>query len=132
MAVTATPIFGQAVAADTVAITTANTNRDGSGTLGTVLTAGSNGTVIDNIVIEAQGSTTVGVVRLYKHDGTTAFLWIEVLVSAITPSTSVSAFRRVIDCSLPSNAMRLPSGWSLRASTHNTETFNVHAEGYDL
>lgn len=131
MAVTATPIFAQALNAGIAAISTANTNRDGSGTIGTVLTAGTNGTEIDNVVIEATGTTTAGVVRLFKHNGTTAYLWREVLVGAITPSTTISAFRRRIDCSKPENACYLPSGWSLRASTHNAETFNVHAEGFN-
>lgn len=132
MAVTATPIFAQALGSETVAIATANTNRDGSGTIGTVLTAGTNGTLVDSIVIAAAGTTTAGVVRLYKHNGSTGFLWKEVLVGAITPSATVSAFSRRIDCSRPANACYLPTGWSLRASTHNAETFNVHAEGTDF
>lgn len=132
MAVTATPIFGQALGSETVAISTANTNRDGTGQILTVMTAGTNGTCIDNIQITAVGTTTAGVVRLYKHNGSTAFLWKEILVGAITPSTTVTTFMRRIDCSLPANACYLPAGWSLRASTHNAETFNVHAEGYDL
>lgn len=132
MAVTATPIFAQSFASATAAISTANTNRDGSGTIGTVVTAGANGMSVDNVVIEAAGTTTAGVVRLFKHNGTTAFLWHEILVGAITPSTTVSAFRRRIDCSKPENACYLPSGWSLRASTHNAESFNVHAEAWNL
>ena len=132
MAVTATPIFAQALRHSAVAISTANTNRDGTGTIGTVFTANAtNGSDLDNIQITATGTTTAGVVRLYKHNGSTAFLWKEVLVGAITPSTTVAVFSRRIDCSLPSNACHLPAGWSLRASTHNGETFNVHAEGWD-
>lgn len=132
MAVTATPIFAQAPRHAVAAISTANTNRDGSGTIVAVFTAGSNGSAIDNIQITATGTTTAGVVRLYKHNGSTAFLWKEILVGAITPSTSVAVFMRRIDCSRPENACYLPSGWSLRASTHNAETFNVHAEGADF
>jgi hypothetical protein len=132
MAVTATPIFAQALGSETVSISTANTNRDGSGTIGTVLTAGTNGTTVDSIQIMAAGTTTAGVVRLFKHNGSTSFLWKEVLVPAITPSTTVAAFMRRIDCSRPENACYLPTGWSLRASTHNAETFNIHAEGADF
>ena len=39
MAVTATPIFAQALRAGLVSISTANTNRDGTGTIATVITA---------------------------------------------------------------------------------------------
>lgn len=133
MAVTATPIFAQAVRHSAVAIATANTNRDGTGTIGTVFTAdATDGSVVDHIDICATGTTTAGVVRLYVHNGSTAFLWKELLVGAITPSATVAAFMRRIDCSLPDNELTLPAGWSLRASTHNAETFNVHAFGYDL
>jgi hypothetical protein len=132
MAVTSTPIFAQAVRHAAATISTANTNRDGSGTIGTILTAGSNGTLIDHVDICAIGTTTAGVVRLYVHNGSAAFLWKEVLVGAITPSTSIEAFFARIDCSRPENRLVLPSGWSLRASTHNAESFNVHAFGADL
>lgn len=132
MAVTSTPIFSQAVRHAPVTISTANTNRDGSGTIGTVLSAGSNGTVIDHIDITAVGTTTAGVVRLYVHNGSSAFLWKEILVTAITPSTSIAAWSHHVDCSQRGNALYLPSGSSLRASTHNAESFNVHGFGSDL
>jgi hypothetical protein len=128
MAVVATPIFGQAVRWAPVAISTANTNRDGTGTIGTVLTAdATDGSVVERIDITAQGTTTAGVVRLYIHNGTTAFLWKEIVVGAITPSTSVSTFMRSVR-----ERVHLPATYSIRASTHNAETFNVQAHGYDL
>lgn len=131
MAVTSTPIFAQALAYGVANISTANTNRDGTGTIGTVLTAGSNGTMVDHIDICATGTTTAGVIRIYitLDSGPTSRLWKEILVGAITPSTTVAAFMRRIDCSLPGWELFLPSGYSLRASTHNAETFNVHAYG---
>lgn len=102
-------------------VTTANTARDGTGTIATVFTAGASGSRIDDILITATGTTTAGVVRLFLHNGTTAYLWKEILVSAVTPSTTVSPF----SSALGSQALILQSGWSLRASTHNAETFNV-------
>lgn len=131
MPVTATPIFVQTPRVAVAAISTANTNRDGSGTIGTILTAGANGTQVDHIDITATGATTAGVVRLFIHNGSTAFLWKEVLVGAITPSTTVAVFQQTVDCSAAGNALFLPSGFSLRASTHNAETFNVAAVGGD-
>jgi hypothetical protein len=128
MAVVATPIFGQAVRQSTVAISTANTNRDGTGTIGTVFTAdATDGSVVERVDITATGTTTAGVVRLYVHNGSTAFLWKEILVGAITPSTTVAVFMRTVR-----ERIELPAGWSLRASTHNAENFNVQAFGYDL
>ena len=133
MAVTNTPIFVQAPRHSAVAISTANTNRDGSGTVGTVFTANAiNGSLIDRIEIMAAGTTTAGVVRLFIHNGSSYFLWKEILVGAITPSATVAAFNRKIDCSIAENECPQPAGWSLRASTHNAETFHVHAWGGDL
>ena len=102
-------------------VSTANTARDGTGTLATILTAGSNGTRIDDIKIQATGTTTAGVVRLFLHDGTNARLFAEILVSAVTPSTTVEAW----SATLLNQAIVIPSGWSLRASTNNAETFNL-------
>lgn len=102
-------------------VLTANTNRDGTGTIATIFTAGSSGSRIDEIRIIATGTTTAGMVRLFLHDGATARLWTEVPVTAATPSGTVQAF----NTTLTNQALILPSGWSLRASTNNSETFNV-------
>ena len=115
-------------------ISTANTNRDGTGTIGTVFTAGSSGSRIDMIDIQATATTTAGMVRLFLHNGTTAFLLAEVPVVAVTPSGTIPAF----SAQLNSNTMTqilpivIPTGWSLRASTHNAEAFNVIALGGDF
>lgn len=102
-------------------VITANTARDGTGTLATVFTAGASGSRIDDISIVATATTTAGVVRLFLHDGTNARLWKEILVSAITPSATVQVYSSMLN----SQALILQTGWSLRASTHNAETFNV-------
>lgn len=102
-------------------ISTANTNRNGTGTIGTVITGATNGTRVDDISIVATGTTTAGVVRLFISDGTNVRLWQEILVSAITPSTTV----QVWSYTLLNAALILKSGWSLQASTNNAETFNV-------
>ena len=132
MATTATPIFSQAVRAAAVLISTANTNRDGSGTIGTIFSAGTNGSAVDHIDITAIGTTTAGVIRLYIHNNVAAFLWKEILVTAITPSTSVAVWSYSVDCSQRSSVLYLPANYSLRASTHNAESFNVAALGSDL
>lgn len=112
-----------------VSISTANTGRDGSGTVGTVLTGVAAGTRIQEVVVQAGGTTTAGMVRLFLHDGSNYWFFDEVPISAITVSASVRAFRQSIlylNLVLPSNS------WSLRASTHNAETFVVTALGADL
>lgn len=103
-------------------VTTANTNRNGTGTIATIFTAGSSGSRIDDISIVATGTTTAGVVRLFLNDGTTSYLWQEILVPAITPSTTVAVFSAAL---LNQSLILASSSWSLRASTNNSETFNI-------
>jgi len=102
-------------------ISTANTNRNGTGTIVSVMTGATNGTRIDDIYIVATGATTAGVVRLFINDGTNSRLLSENLVTAITPSTSVAVF----SVALLNQAIILANGYSLRASTQIGETFNI-------
>lgn len=108
-------------------ISTANTNRDGTGTIGTVFTAGSSGSRIDLVSIKATGTTTAGMVRLFIHDGATSQLLTEIEVLAITPSSTVAAFESGVTLEIA-----IPTGYSLRAATNNAETFNVLAFGGDF
>ena len=104
-----------------VQISTANTNRDGTGTLGTLVTAPATGIRVDDILICAAGSTTAGVVRMFVSDGTNHRLIREILVPLITPSATVEVW----STTLRNLAFILTNGWSLRFSTHNAETFNI-------
>jgi hypothetical protein len=123
---TLTPQIGRA------RISTANTNRDGTGTLGDVITGGANGTRVGRIVITATSTTTAGMVRLYIYDGTNTRLWKEVPVSAITPSATVQAFTATIASPDSDPLLVLPVNYVLRASTHNAETFDVIAHAGDF
>lgn len=112
------------------ALSAANTERIFSaGTLVTIVTAGASGSRIDTIRIIASATVTAGVVRLWIDDGTNKRLFKEVMVPATTPSTSVETFTQ--DLSFPDGFV-LPTGWSLKASTHNAENFNVIARGGDF
>ena len=124
------PIFTLTPRVGAVAIATANTARDGSGTIGTVLTAGTNGTRISRIQIKATVTTTAGTIRLRIHDGANYFLWREIINLAITIGANVAAWESIVY--LPGElALILPSGYSLRASTEKAENHNVIAEGGD-
>lgn len=116
------PIFTLTPQIGMVQVSTANTNRDGSGTLGTLITGATNGTRIRRIDCKATGTTTAGMLRFYMHDGTNTRLWFEIAVSAVTPSASVPAWS---DSRVFADPPVLPSGWSIKVSTHNAETFNV-------
>jgi hypothetical protein len=102
-------------------ISSANTNRDGTGSIVDVITGATNGTRIDDLSIVATGTTTSGIVRLFISDGTNTRLWKEISVTANTPSATNSVWTyNLVDL-----ALVLKNNWKLRASTHNAETFNV-------
>lgn len=115
-------------------ISTANTNRDGTGTIGTIFTAGASGSRIDAINIKATGTTTAGMIRLFIHDGTNARLLTEVPVMAITPSGTLPSWEAQLNTNTMTQVLPLvlPTGYSLRAATNNAETFNVIALGGDF
>lgn len=128
MAANSTPIFTIAPIVDAAQISTANTNRNGTGALAVVVVGGTNGTRIEYIRVVATGTVTNGVVRLYISGGTAVFLWKEILVTATTPSTTVEVFSAEY---VPTKPLILPPGHSLEASTHNAETFNIFVHGGD-
>jgi hypothetical protein len=124
----ATPQFASSPRLGIATISTANTNLNGSGTLVNVVVAGSSGTKINEVTIQAAGTVTSGMVRLFVFDGTTNYLFDEFTIPATIPSSSVAAYRTYKNY----DNFVLPSGNTLRASTANSETFNVMAWGGDL
>lgn len=126
----ANPAFAATPKVGKVQIGTANTNRDGTGTISSVFAAGANGSRIDKCFISALGTTTAGMIRLYVSNGVTATLLKEYPVSAIVPSGTVQAFAQSI--SGDPFPLVLPTGWSLQASTNNAENFILTAVGGDF
>jgi hypothetical protein len=124
----ATPQFASSPRLGIATISTANTNLNGSGTLVNVVVAGASGTKINEITIQAAGTVTSGMVRLFIFDGTTNYLFDEFPISSTIPSSSATAYRTYKSY----DNFVLPSGNTLRASTANAETFNVMAWGGDL
>jgi hypothetical protein len=128
-----TPQYAATPKCPAININTANTALDGTGTVGTAYTAGSNGSRIDRIVIKATGTTTAGMIRLFIHDGSNYRLYHEVPVYAITQSGTVDTFLATLEAVNTPHLMPilLPTGYSLRASTNNAESFNIISVGGD-
>jgi hypothetical protein len=124
----ADPNFAATPGTEVAQVTAANTARDGTGTVVTVLTAPASGTMVLRVVVKATGTTTAGMIRLFLYNGTNTRLYDEIPVLAITPTATVETFQAEVeyeDCILP-------NGWELRATTHNAETFNVIAFAGDF
>ena len=130
MAANTSPIFTLTPVIGMAQISTANTNRDGTGTIESVLIGGTEGTRIHRITIKAIATTTAGIIRLFIDDGSNVRLWREILVTAITPSASVATFEEEILLD-EEEALILPATYELQAATHNAESFNIIAEGGD-
>lgn len=115
-------------------VSVANTNRDGTGTVATVFSAGANGSRIDAIDIKAVSTTTAGMIRLFLHDGTNTRMLTEVPVVAATPSGTLPTWEAQLNVNTMAQVLPLvlPAGYSLWASTHNAETFNIIALGGDF
>jgi hypothetical protein len=138
MAVTATPIFVQApaVTSVTLAAQTACTTRAPTATASLAganiiqfVNTSTNGQRIDAIKVQACSSsitaaTAANVVQVWIWDGTTAWLNDEILVTAVTPSTTAAAFSTVYTYAQP---LFLPSTYKLYVSLTVTTTSSTTA-----
>jgi hypothetical protein len=103
-------------------LSTANSNLDGTGTIETVITASGNGYDLKSVTVKAIVSTSAGMVRLFLYDGSNTKLFREVPIAATTKSSIARAFASKITFN---DGFALKTGWSLKASTENAESFKV-------
>jgi len=92
--------------------------------LSAIGTTGNTGTTIKTITIKSQVSNAQGMIRFFIYNGTTYYLWQEVMVPATTQSSTIPTFGTTIPVNLV-----LPTGYSLYTSTQNNETFDIIANG---
>ena len=84
--------------------------------------------MLERAIVQATGTTTAGMVRLFIHDGTSYSLLKEIEIEARVPSATLKAFAVELDL----DGISLPSGHSIRAATHNAEAFVVSVFAADL
>lgn len=110
-------------------VTVANTNRDGTGTIVDIFTAGASGSRLTDVRVSAPGTSVACSVVLYqKRSGTYRYIG-EVPVVAVTPgSTGAPAFNIVADL----QGLPLPAGDGLSASVTQSTTLNVRFNGGDF
>lgn len=117
-------------------VSTANANRDGSGTTVEVAAGPSTaqgtgvGKRIAAVLIQATGTTTAGMIRFFlsTDGGTTKRLIAETVIPAVTASATAAAYAvsvpvladLVLQGQVSSNSCKL------YASTEKAETFNIH------
>ncbi len=112
------------------AISTANPNLDGTGSMSTVVTAGVaasgwKGCKINSVTVKATVNTTPGMIRLFIKDTSTNIkLFLEVPVGYVNKSSSALSFEETVY--FPE--LYLSPGYSLLASTEVAESFIVSAD----
>lgn len=115
-----------------VIINTANSNLNGTGSLGLAYTAGSsptyNGSSIGSITIKTEVSDTPGMVRLYFDDLSTKFCFAEVVIPTVGKSATDRSFEHTI---VFDNDFELQAGYKIHASTQVAESFHIMVEGND-
>jgi len=133
MAVTSTPIFSQTPYAKVLSLAaiTACTTRGPTATAslaGAQITAfvpvSTNGLRIDSIQVNGistgiSTASVANVVGIWIWDGTTAYLWTEILTTVVTPSAVAVAYTATYTPTLPLN---LPAAFALYASVSVTTT----------
>ena len=133
MAVTSTPIFAQTPYAKTLTLVaqTACTTRAPTATgslaaanITAFVPVSTNGLRIDSIQVNAAGTgittaNAANLVDIWLWDGTTAFMILEIAVTAVTPSTTAAAFTTTYTFPAP---LVMPAAFALYASTTVTTT----------
>jgi len=124
----ASPNFATFPRTEAVRISTANANRDGTGTVADLWVAPAAGSRIDKLSFMATGTTSAGMIRLYTKKSSVYRFYKEYQVTATTPSDSALAF----NMQLNGLAIILGNAVTLCVSTSKGETFDITAEGGDF
>jgi hypothetical protein len=127
MAPNITPVFVLMPALNIGTFNTANSNRDGTGTIQSMVTGATNGTRVKKITIRALTTTTAGMIRFFANDGSGWRLWMEVPVMAVTVSATVAGWGYQLLLQ-GENALVLPAGYSLGVATQNGTAFSYVVE----
>ena len=135
MAVTALPIFAQTpIFTVGATVTTANTAKDGTGTVVLVYTAGVNGSRIDNIKVRSTGTAVATALRVFVNNGATNAtatnnsLYVEATIAA----TTLSEVAALVDNLIPMN-ISLPATYRVYVTIGTTVAtpLQVSAAGGD-
>lgn len=130
MPMTATPIFPQTTLLEFATLTspTAVTSRANiTGTTGLVLlvATSTNGKRVDSITVKSKGAASLGgLLSIWLLNGGTSYLWDEIELSALTPSTTVPSMavtKKYTDVNLAATSE------SLYVSTTVSQDLNIFA-----
>jgi len=117
------PMFIQAAVSNGGVVQTANANRDGTGSLATIVTCNTPaGLRIDAMRFQAADTTVANVLRVYLCNGSDKRLIKEIAVTAVTPSNTVAGWSAIWN---PSPALILENGYSLQFAAATAGTYHA-------
>lgn len=123
------PAFAVGPRIGAVSISTAETSLTAPTNVGTLITGVAAGTRVAEIIVKCAATSAASIVRVFLHDGTTYWLFDEIVVAAAT-SSNTGATTRV---STSYANLVLPSAsWSVRVTTSIGQVTHVQALGADL
>lgn len=121
------PSFSNTPKTETLKVSAANTNRDGSGTIVYSSPAPVQGRVVQAVKFAAEGTTTAGNLRMFIDDGTGgvghARMWDEESSAGSTPSATVLPITGYFD--VPVAGLALQSGYRLGFAVNNAEAYDI-------
>lgn len=102
-------------------ITTANTAKDGTGTVATGFTAGTNGSYVQRVIARPLGTNVASVLRVFVNNGSTnATAGNNSLIAEVSlPATTLSEVAALVPIELPVN-LPLPGGYKLNFTIGTT------------
>jgi len=118
------PIIGIASMVSNTAIT-ARTNIVGTTGLTQVLANSTNGTRVDFVEVQGQGTTVATIINLWINDGTNSYLFDEISLPAATANTTVVASSNTISYT----RLTLPPTYRLFTSQQVSANVTVFAFG---
>lgn len=129
----ASPAFAATPRIGVAAVSAANTNRDGTGTIVDVLTGVAAGTRVERVVLQTTGNPADSIVTMYIHNGTSYFLFDEFdLGDPTAASTTIPGWRiekAYNDVVLPSSSFKVAFAITVALTTG---VINAFVFGADL
>ena len=111
-------------------VTTANTAKDGTGTVATVFTAGANGARVDYLKVRALGTNVATVIRVFVNNGSTNAtaanntLIVDQTIAATTNSETAQLVDNIIQLDLS-----LPAGYKINVTIGTTVAAGLQVTG---
>lgn len=123
------PSFAVTPRIGSVSISTQETSLTSPTNFGTLITGVAAGTRVSEIVVKCAASSAAALVRVFLHDGSTYYLFDEIVV-ALSTSSNTGATTRV---STRYDNLILPNAsWSVRVTTTIAQATHVTAFAADL